>query len=65
MENIDQEKKKKNKGRIKLVWMKNIRRLGKEVFLESGGRMEKNKGKQYGRSLEYKLREIAKVCHFL
>lgn len=40
LENIDQEKKKKkNKGRIKLVWMKNIRRLGKEVFLESGGRM--------------------------
>ena len=55
MENIDQEKKKKNKGRIKLVWMKNIRLLGKEVFLENGGRMEKNKGKQYGRSLEYKL----------
>ena len=56
MENIDQgQKKKKSKGRIKLLWMKNVRHLGKEVFLESGGRMEKNKGKQYGRSLEYKL----------
>ena len=42
LENIDQgKKKKKNKRRSKLLWMKTVRL----VFLESGGGMEKDKGK--------------------
>lgn len=52
LENIDQEKEQR---RIKLVDEK-YKAFGEgEVFLRVEEEWRKNKGKQYGRSLEYKL----------